>query len=204
MSLKESALGTADALHHVVAYGFPVDYQMQLIAATEKVTYRHVNDCVSAYLKLSDFRLFVKSPAARIPSQLRYSDVEELKGVRIEERRNFTESRPETGEVSGICPQRSGAHRCGPDGACVDITQPLQHRPVMTPRCKARDVTGYGDLGVATLAATPLTSVQQPVEDLGRTAVQLLMDEIEASDEHVHESRLFVPQLVRRDSMRAA
>ncbi|MFI8191787.1 LacI family DNA-binding transcriptional regulator [Streptomyces sp. NPDC085946] len=63
-------------------------------------------------------------------------------------------------------------------------------------------VVGYGDLDVASFGATALTTVRQPVEEIGRAAVELLLDEIEARAEHVHETRVFAPGLVQRDSTR--
>lgn len=62
-------------------------------------------------------------------------------------------------------------------------------------------VAGFGDLDAATLSGMPLTTVRQSVEDLGRTAVELLLDEVEAPPgEHTHTSRVFAPTLVVRDS----
>ncbi|WP_327112105.1 LacI family transcriptional regulator [Streptomyces sp. NBC_01341] len=62
-------------------------------------------------------------------------------------------------------------------------------------------VAGFGDLDVAMLSGLPLTTVRQSVEDLGRTAVELLLDEVEAPPgEHTHASRVFAPTLVVRDS----
>ncbi len=63
-------------------------------------------------------------------------------------------------------------------------------------------VVGYGDLDVASFAGTPLTTVRQPVEELGRAAVEVLLDEIEAQAEHAHETRVFAPRLVVRESSR--
>ena len=61
-------------------------------------------------------------------------------------------------------------------------------------------VVGYGDLDVARLAAVALTTVRQPVEELGRAAVELLLDEVEAPRDHAHEARVFAPHLVVRES----
>ncbi|MFF4248866.1 LacI family DNA-binding transcriptional regulator [Streptomyces sp. NPDC001822] len=61
-------------------------------------------------------------------------------------------------------------------------------------------VAGFGDLDVAMSSGMPLTSVRQSVEDLGRTAVELLLDEVEAAGGHTHTSQVFAPTLVVRDS----
>ncbi|MFI9170147.1 LacI family DNA-binding transcriptional regulator [Streptomyces lincolnensis] len=65
-------------------------------------------------------------------------------------------------------------------------------------------VVGYGDLDIASFVGTPLSTVHQPVEDLGRAAVEMLLDEVEARAEHAHEARVFAPGLVVRDSTRPA
>lgn len=89
---------------------------------------------------------------------------------------------------------------CTNDFLAVGFCQALSDRGLRVPRDIR--VVGYGDLDAATLAAVPLTTVHQPVEDLGRAAVELLLDEIEAGDEHAHETRVFGPRLVLRDSTR--
>jgi LacI family transcriptional regulator len=61
-------------------------------------------------------------------------------------------------------------------------------------------VVGFGDLDVARLAAVALTTVRQPVEELGRAAVGLLLDELEAARDHTHEARVYAPELVVRTS----
>ncbi len=63
-------------------------------------------------------------------------------------------------------------------------------------------VVGYGDLDIASFVGTTLTTVRQPVEELGRAAVGMLLDEVEARAEHAHETRVFAPDLVLRDSTR--
>ncbi|GAA0968508.1 LacI family DNA-binding transcriptional regulator [Actinocorallia libanotica] len=59
-------------------------------------------------------------------------------------------------------------------------------------------VVGYGDLDVAGLAA--LTTVRQPVEELGSAAIELLLDEVEAGADHVHEARVLASSLVVRET----
>ncbi|MBB2910578.1 LacI family transcriptional regulator [Streptosporangium becharense] len=59
-------------------------------------------------------------------------------------------------------------------------------------------VVGYGDLDVAGLAA--LTTIRQPVEELGSAAIELLLDEVEAGADHAHEARVFAPSLVVRET----
>lgn len=61
-------------------------------------------------------------------------------------------------------------------------------------------VVGYGDLALATESLLPLTTVRQPKDALGRSAVDLLLSEIEAAGKHQHASRLLDPDLVIRSS----
>jgi LacI family transcriptional regulator len=67
-------------------------------------------------------------------------------------------------------------------------------------------VVGYDDIEFAALGAVPLTTVRTPQEDLGRTAAELLLDEIAAGDDagsprpHVE----LAPELVVRESSLSA
>lgn len=62
-------------------------------------------------------------------------------------------------------------------------------------------VVGYGDLALATESLTPLTSVRQPKDALGRLATELLLGEIENnSAPHHHQAHRLEPSLVIRDS----
>jgi LacI family transcriptional regulator len=58
---------------------------------------------------------------------------------------------------------------------------------------------GYDDIDFAASAVVPLSSIRQPTEALGRTAVELLTEEIE-SGESKHRSVVFTPELVIRQS----
>lgn len=58
---------------------------------------------------------------------------------------------------------------------------------------------GYDDIDFATSAIVPLSSIRQPARLIGRTAVELLEDEITNPDHH-HRHVSFQPELVIRDS----
>jgi LacI family transcriptional regulator len=60
---------------------------------------------------------------------------------------------------------------------------------------------GYDDIDFATSAVVPLSSIRQPARLIGRTAVELLEDEITDPDHHHHHVS-FQPELVVRDSTR--
>lgn len=63
-------------------------------------------------------------------------------------------------------------------------------------------IVGYDDIDYAAAAAVPLTSVRQPRRLLGRTAAELLLEEAEHDDDHVHQQVVFTPELVARTSTR--
>ena len=62
-------------------------------------------------------------------------------------------------------------------------------------------IVGYDDIDYAFSTIVPLTSVRQPAELLGRTAVETLLQE-NASTSDVHHDREFTPELVVRESTR--
>jgi LacI family transcriptional regulator len=58
---------------------------------------------------------------------------------------------------------------------------------------------GYDDIDFAVSAVVPLSSIRQPTEALGRTAIELLSEEVE-SQSPTHRSVIFTPELVVRQS----
>jgi LacI family transcriptional regulator len=60
-------------------------------------------------------------------------------------------------------------------------------------------VAGYDDLIYASLLETPLTTVQQPMEQMCRKAVELILSKIEKPDD-INEKILISPRLVIRAS----
>ena len=61
-------------------------------------------------------------------------------------------------------------------------------------------IVGYDDIDFAAAAAVPLTSVRQPRHLLGRTAAELLIEEVTEDSGHQHRQIVFDPELVVRDS----
>lgn len=86
---------------------------------------------------------------------------------------------------------------CTNDQLAIGAIRALTERGLTVPTDVA--VVGYGDLAIAVDAPVPLTSVEQPKNELGRAAVALLLDEI-GGDAHEHTTRVFAPGLVVRDS----
>ncbi|MGO1769228.1 MAG: LacI family DNA-binding transcriptional regulator [Microbacterium sp.] len=87
---------------------------------------------------------------------------------------------------------------CTNDQLALGVIRGLASAGIRVPEDVA--VVGYGDLALATESLVPLTSVQQPKELLGRSAVELLVAEIDAAGTHAHEARLLEPSLVVRAS----
>lgn len=88
---------------------------------------------------------------------------------------------------------------CANDLLALGVLQTLLSLGVDVPGDMA--LVGYDDIEFAAAAAVPLTSVRQPRRDIGRTAVQLLVAEINGEDDHEHQHVVFEPGLsVRRSS----
>ena len=66
-------------------------------------------------------------------------------------------------------------------------------------------LVGYDDIDFASAAVVPLTSIRQPSSLIGRTAVDLLLAEVEAQETGTafeHQQVVFQPELVVRESSR--
>jgi LacI family transcriptional regulator len=87
---------------------------------------------------------------------------------------------------------------CANDLLALGLLQGLTQRGMRVPDDVA--IVGYDDIEFAAAAAVPLSSVRQPREQLGRTAAQLLLEEIEADGAHEHRHVVFQPDLVVRAS----
>jgi len=87
---------------------------------------------------------------------------------------------------------------CANDLLALGVLQEMTLRGLRVPQDVA--IVGYDDIEFAAAAAVPLSSVRQPREQLGRTATQLLLEEIEEDGRHEHRHVVFQPELVVRDS----
>ena len=63
-------------------------------------------------------------------------------------------------------------------------------------------ITGYDDIETAETAAVPLTTVRQPAQKMGKTAVQLL-EQVLAGEEMAQRHIVFEPELIVRESSRS-
>jgi LacI family transcriptional regulator len=89
---------------------------------------------------------------------------------------------------------------CANDLVALGMLQELLRQGARIPDDVA--LVGYDDIDFAAAAAVPLTSVRQPRQLLGQTAVELLLREAEGDPGHVHEHVRFTPELVVRESTR--
>ncbi|HEY8589279.1 MAG TPA: LacI family DNA-binding transcriptional regulator [Naasia sp.] len=87
---------------------------------------------------------------------------------------------------------------CANDMLALGVLQELVLHGVAVPGDVS--VVGFDDLDWAATSVVPLTSVRQPRDLLGRTAVRMLLDEIEQGADHVHEHVSFPPELIVRKS----
>ena len=93
--------------------------------------------------------------------------------------------------------RRPTAVFCANDLLALGVLQELTRQRVAVPGRMA--IVGYDDIEFASAAAVPLSSVRQPRDQLGRTAAELLVDEVRGAD-HQHRQVVFKPELVVRES----
>lgn len=65
-------------------------------------------------------------------------------------------------------------------------------------------LVGYDNIDFAESAIVPITTIRQPAEEIGRTAVDVLLREAEAGPNAVREQFVFTPKLVVRASTTGA
>jgi len=86
---------------------------------------------------------------------------------------------------------------CVNDQVALGVLRALRARGLSVPDDVS--VVGYDDVEFAAMLSTPLTSVRQPMYELGHTATSLLLREALDSD-HRHKRVRFIPELVVRAS----
>ncbi len=106
----------------------------------------------------------------------------------------------QTGDLIAELPARSRptAVFCANDLLALGVLQTMTRRGLLVPADLA--IVGYDDIDFASAAAVPLTSVRQPSAQLGQAAMELLIDEAQASQSHQHRQVVFEPELVVRES----
>jgi LacI family transcriptional regulator len=107
--------------------------------------------------------------------------------------------RAAAGRLADLSPTaRPTAVFCANDLLALGVLQEMTLRGIRVPHDVA--IVGYDDIEFAAAAAVPLSSVRQPREHLGRTATEMLLEEIEDGDRHEHRHVVFQPELVVRES----
>jgi DNA-binding LacI/PurR family transcriptional regulator len=94
--------------------------------------------------------------------------------------------------------ERPTAVFCANDLLALGVLQALAGHGLRVPRDIA--IVGYDDIDYAAAAAVPLSSVRQPRELIGRTATELLLDEMREGRSHQHRRVIFKPELAIRAS----
>jgi LacI family transcriptional regulator len=94
--------------------------------------------------------------------------------------------------------RRPTAAFCANDLLALGLLQEMTHLSVRVP--EDLSIVGYDDIDFAAAAAVPLTSVRQPSQQLGSTAVELLLAEDEDGPGHIHQHVKFQPELIVRAS----
>jgi LacI family transcriptional regulator len=94
--------------------------------------------------------------------------------------------------------RRPTAVFCANDLLALGLLQDTVRRGLAVPADLA--IVGYDDIEFAGAAAVPLTSVRQPRAQLGRAAMELLLEEATGAQPHRHRQIVFEPELVTRDS----
>lgn len=95
--------------------------------------------------------------------------------------------------------RRPTAVFCANDLLALGFLQEMTRQGASVPGDVA--IVGYDDIEFAAAAAVPLTSVRQPRRQLGRTAAELLREEVD-DPSHQHRHVVFTPELAVRDSTR--
>jgi LacI family transcriptional regulator len=105
-----------------------------------------------------------------------------------------------TGEQLASVPprQRPTAVFCANDLLALGLLQDTVRRRLSVPGDLA--IVGYDDIEFAGAAAVPLTSVRQPRSQLGKAAMEMLIEEATDRTVHRHRQIVFEPELVVRES----
>jgi LacI family transcriptional regulator len=87
---------------------------------------------------------------------------------------------------------------CGNDYLAMGVMYALAKHQIHVPQDVA--LIGYDDIELASMLATPLTTIRQPMYELGYAAAELLLNEIAGDAHHEHQQIEFRPELIVRDS----
>ncbi len=174
----DDVLGGSEAVTHLIEQG-----HRQLAFVGGPLTLRQVNDRYLGAVKgLTD--------AGHDPGEL---EVFETPWLTLKAGRQAGEhlvARPERQRPTGVF--------CANDLLALGVLQAAVAEGLRVPQDIA--IVGYDDIDYAAAAAVPLSSVRQPRELIGRTATELLLDEMREGSSHQHRRVIFKPQLEIRAS----
>jgi LacI family transcriptional regulator len=98
-----------------------------------------------------------------------------------------------------VCHERKPtAAFCANDVLALGLMRGLIQRGIAIPDEIA--LIGYDDVEFAGALSPALSSIRQPKYQLGRTAAELLLDEIRRTEGHQHQQVIYQPELVARAS----
>jgi LacI family transcriptional regulator len=87
---------------------------------------------------------------------------------------------------------------CANDLLALGVLRKLSEQGISVPHDVA--LVGYDDVDFAAVLSPPLTSVRQPAYEVGRTAAQLLLEELHTPHRRQPRQVLFQPELIARSS----
>lgn len=91
---------------------------------------------------------------------------------------------------------------CANDLLALGVMRGLNQRGLKIPQDMA--IVGYDDVEFASMLSPALTSIRQPKYQLGRAAAELLLHEINKSEEHQHKQIMYQPELIVRASTQSS
>jgi LacI family transcriptional regulator len=116
---------------------------------------------------------------------------------------NVAEGRRAGERLAGIpAARRATAVFCANDLLALGLLQQTVHLGLQVPHDLA--IVGYDDIEFTQAATVPLTTVAQPRHLLGRTAVELLLEQGRGDRQRSPREVVFDPELVVRASTRLA
>ncbi|MCX8094078.1 MAG: LacI family transcriptional regulator [Candidatus Goldbacteria bacterium] len=84
------------------------------------------------------------------------------------------------------------------DIAAMGLIKRAQERGVKIPEDVA--IVGYDDIVVSSMITPALTTVKQPIFEMGRAAVKMLINQMESEKNIINEVVIFQPELIIRES----
>lgn len=90
---------------------------------------------------------------------------------------------------------------CGNDMMAFGVYRSLHHAGLNAP--EDYSLIGYDDIDFAADWIVPLTSVRQPIDELGYRAAKLLFEHTSSDPDHVHQQVVLQPELIIRKSTSA-